>query len=42
MKKLFFVALIVTVSVAVSSCGSSRKTGCPAVAQSSNSLSLKV
>jgi hypothetical protein len=41
MKKLIIMALVITVSLAMASCGSSRKTGCPAVAQSSNPLSLK-
>ncbi len=41
MKQLFFAALVITASLAIASCGSSRKTGCPAVAQTSNPQFLK-
>jgi hypothetical protein len=41
MKKLILLFAVVTLSLAITSCGSSRKTGCPAVAQTLNILSLK-
>jgi hypothetical protein len=41
MKKFIFISAVVIVAMAITSCGSSRKTGCPAVAKSTNILSLK-
>ena len=41
MKKLIFISAVAMTFLAISSCGSSRKTGCPAVAKSSDTQFLK-
>ncbi len=42
MKKIFLAAAILVTVVAVTSCGSSRKYGCPSAASISTNNTLKV
>lgn len=41
MKKIFLAAAIIVTVVAVTSCGSSRKYGCPSTAATSTNHNLK-
>ncbi len=41
MKKTIFAAILLISAFAITSCGASRKTGCPAVAKNSIPTSIK-